>query len=182
LRVPAIIEWPEGLGEPRVTAFPAATMDIFPTLVSVAGLDESVMLEPLDGMDLTPLFRGELGSRDKPIPFRHTGRAALVDNNYKLVTQDVTSGEYELYDLESDPMETTDIAETEPEVANRLREELARWNESVEASIAGRNYPEGTADPSESQPRTWTNLSEYDEYEPYFEEWRTRPEFAPYLE
>ena len=38
LRVPAIIEWPREIPEPRVTSYPAATLDIFPTLAAVAGL------------------------------------------------------------------------------------------------------------------------------------------------
>lgn len=175
LRVPAVIEWPDGVAEPRVTSFPAATMDMFPTLAAVAGLPESVMIQPQDGMDLTPLFRAELGPREKPIPFRHTGRAALVDNDYKLVKPDITAEEIELYDLANDPSETKDISAEQPEVAQRLTEALAQWNASVEASIAGKDYPGGTVDPAESQPRTWMELPQY---EPYFEAWRKRPEYA----
>jgi arylsulfatase A-like enzyme len=38
LRVPGIIEWPAGIS-PRVSNFPAGTVDISPTLIDVAGLD-----------------------------------------------------------------------------------------------------------------------------------------------
>lgn len=178
LRVPAILEWPAGIAAPRITPYPAATMDMFPTLAAVAGLPDSAMLEPRDGIDLTPLFQAELGPREKPIPFRHTGRAALVDNDYKLVSLDIAGDAIELYNLAADPSETADIAAEQPEVAQRLKEALARWNESVEASIAGKDYPEGTADPAESQPRNWMDLSEY---EPYFDAWRQRPEYAQRL-
>ena len=178
LRVPAIIEWPGGIANPRVTSFPAATMDMFPTLAALAGLPDSAMMQPQDGIDLTPLLQSEMGRREKPIPFRHTGHAALVDNDYKLVQPDITVDEIELYDLAADPNETTDISAAQPEVAQRLAEALARWNESVDASIAGEDYPSGTADPAESQPRTWMELSEY---QPYFEEWRKRPEYASRL-
>jgi len=178
LRVPAVVEWPEGIADPRITSFPAATMDMFPTLAAVAELPDSVMIQPRDGMDLTPLLDGELGPREKPIPFRLTGRAALVDNDYKLVKLDIAAEDIELYDLANDPNETNDISTEQPEVARRLADALARWNESVEASIAGKNYPEGTVDPAESQPRTWMELSEY---EPYFDQWRKRPEYASRL-
>ncbi|MCP5113850.1 MAG: sulfatase-like hydrolase/transferase [bacterium] len=176
LRVPAIIEWPGGIAKPRVTSFPAATMDIFPTLAAVVGLPDSAMLEPRDGISLAPLFNNELERRDKPLPFRHTGRAALIDNNYKLLQPDLEKDQFELYDLSSDPKETKDISAEHPEVARRLRDALQAWNTSVEASVTGKDYPEGSVDPSEPEPRFWMTMSEY---EPYFDEWRKRPEYGP---
>ena len=47
LRVPAIIEWPAGIAAPRITVHPACTMDIYPTLVEVAGLETSPLPQPL---------------------------------------------------------------------------------------------------------------------------------------
>ena len=175
LRVPAVVEWPAKITEPRVTNYPSATMDIFPTLAEVVGLVDSVMLQPQDGMSLTLLFEKELNRREKPIGFRHADRAAFIDNDYKLVTLDVASDKYELYDLAADEKETTDLYESKPTVAKRMRKAFEGWNASVEASFAGRDYPEGTADPSESAPRFWMDSKEY---EPYFEEWKKRPEYA----
>ncbi len=178
LRVPAIIEWPAEIRQPRITSFPAATMDIFPTIAAVAGLPDSVLLQPEDGIDLTALFGEELTRRQKPIPFRHMGRAALVDNNYKILTQDIESGDFELYDLAGDPKETNNLAAERPEIARRLQDALWQWNQSVEDSVAGKDYPEGTLDPAEPEPRFWMTLSEY---EPYFDEWRERPEYESRL-
>ena len=179
LRVPAIIEWPREIPHARVTSYPAATMDIFPTLAAVAGLPESTMLSPQDGASLAPLLAEERPRREKPIPFRHRGRAALVDNEYKLLTHDLAKGEYELYDLVNDPKETQNLVGQEPQLAARLQETLESWNQSVEGSVAGRDYPEGTVDASEPEPRFWMAVKEY---QPYFEEWRKRPEYASRLE
>ncbi len=176
LRVPAIIEWPGGISEPYVTSYPAATMDIFPTLVEVAGLPASVLLQPSDGISLAPLFRERLATRKKPLPFRHQNRGALVDNNYKIVTLDLESGKYELYDLEKDPNETTDLFAQEPEVAARMQAAFEAWNREVEASVAGADYPEGSVDPD--QPVRHFRMDD-ERYEPYFEEWKKRPEYAP---
>ena len=137
------------------------------------------MLSPRDGVSLTPLFAEERQRRQKPIPFRHLGKAALIDNEYKLLTQDLAKGEYELYDLVNDPKETRNLVEQQPAVAARLQEALESWSRSVEASVAGRDYPEGTVDASESEPRFWMTVKEY---QPYFEEWRKRPEYASRLE
>ena len=70
LRVPAIIEWPRGIA-PRRTSYPAGTMDIFATIVDVCGIDPSVLVQPQDGCSISPLFTGEIGPREKPIPFRY---------------------------------------------------------------------------------------------------------------
>ncbi len=179
LRVPAIIEWPQGITQARVTSYPSATMDIFPTLAALVGLPESVMLAPRDGVSLTPLFDGEIERRERPIPFRHQGRAALIDNNYKLLTQDLSEGTFELYDLENDPAETQNLVEQQPELAARLQDALRAWSRSVDASAAGQDYAEGLVDVSESEPRNWMTL---EEYAPFLEEWKNRPEYASRLE
>lgn len=48
-------------------------------------------------------------------------------------------GSMELFDLEADPGETTDLRESEPEVAKRLREELAAWRKRVDAKMPSPN-------------------------------------------
>jgi arylsulfatase A-like enzyme len=178
LRVPAIIEWPKGIPSPRVSSYPACTMDIFSTLANVTGLADSVMLQPQDGVSLAPLFDKDLKRRENPIGFRHTGRAALIDNNYKLITLDIKKNAFQLYDLDSDPREQHDLFKERPKVARRLKAAFQQWNRSVVASVAGQDYPEGSVSPSEPQPRFWTTVKEY---EPYFEAWKKRPEYKSRL-
>lgn len=69
LRVPAILEWPATIREPRVSDLPASTVDIYPTLVSLAGAKVKGQPEPLDGMSLVPLIEGSLSERTKPLGF-----------------------------------------------------------------------------------------------------------------
>ena len=179
IRVPAIIEWPSGVPEPRISSFPASTMDIFPTVASIAGISEAAALQPQDGIDLRPVFAAEPERRGKPIGFRHRGRQALVDNDLKIVRNDPESDSYEVYNLARDPGETTDISTGSPAEAARLREELDAWNESVEASAAGNDYPAGDFDPEASQPKWWMTQ---DAYAPYVDQWRSRPEYVRYIE
>jgi arylsulfatase A-like enzyme len=68
LRVPAIIEWPARIDGHRVTKVPCNTVDIYPTLLEIAG----VRMEdqpPLDGVSLTSLIAGRMKSRPKPMGF-----------------------------------------------------------------------------------------------------------------
>jgi len=177
LRVPAIIEWPAVIKASRITRYPAGTVDIFPTIADILGLPDSVLLRPVDGTSLQPLFTAEIGERTKPLAFRHTGRAALVDNRYKVVNLGMArGGAFEVYDLEADPTESRNIAAERPEVAERLRTALLVWNESVTASYAGKDYPEGRVSEKEPKSRDWVDSPEY---APYLKELQARPEYRP---
>lgn len=176
LRVPAIIEWPARIKTPRITRYPAGTFDIFPTIADLLGLPASVMLKPVDGASLKPLIAGgaEPKARATPLFFRHTGRAAMIDNRYKLLTTSLAKGAFELYDLEADPREAKDISREQPEIAQRMREALLKWNASVDASFAGKDYPEGSVSPKEPKSRDWTTSPEY---APFMAELSKRPEY-----
>ncbi len=177
LRVPGIVEWPAVIVQPRVTEYPASVLDILPTLLDVVGLaypDD----RPRDGISLKPLFSEDLRIRSQPIPFRHLGKAAWVDNQYKLLTNALKSGALELYDLERDPGETHDISSAHPDIAARMTRQLLQWSQSVDDSFAGKDYPEGRILPGEPSPRFWTDIPEY---QPYFDDWRERWEYKSRL-
>jgi arylsulfatase A-like enzyme len=174
LRVPAIVEWPAVIKTPRITRYPAGTIDIFPTIADILKLPESALLKPVDGTSVKAVFTADPKERTKPLAFRHRGRAAMVDNRFKIVTQDIAGGKFELYDLEADPREQKDIFAEQPAAARRLQEALLTWNKSVDASFAGKDYPEGSVSKSEPGTRPWMSSSEY---KPYLSELQKRPEY-----
>ena len=140
LRVPGIVEWPAGI-TPRVSKYPASTMDIFPTLVEVARLDPDAINPVHDGISIAPVFRAEPARREQPIGFR-AGGLAWLDNDYKLVRNyDVAEdAPFELYNLAEDPSEERDLSAKQPEIAKRMTAELAAWNASVDRSMTGADY------------------------------------------
>ncbi|SVB30041.1 uncharacterized protein METZ01_LOCUS182895, partial [marine metagenome] len=143
LRVPAIIEWPNGISKVRITKHPAGAVDIFPTIAEVAGLKKSDLLKPQDGMSLAKLFLKEPGPRQKPLPFRSRGRIAVVDNDYKMISfPDRGKTRYELYNLANDMSEQDNLVKKEPKIANQLRKKLKAIDASVTASVNGQDYPE----------------------------------------
>jgi len=178
LRVPAIVEWP-GKIEPRVTEYPTCTMDLFPTVADLLSMSDDVFIRPLDGVSLVPLFDQELASRAQPIPFRWEENAAWVDNRYKLLTTNRNSGKFQLYDLAKDPYEKHDLSKTEPQVFNRLKSDYLAWDATVDASLAGKDYPEGKLSPADVVPSFWFDAPEY---APYIEEWEGRWEYESYIE
>lgn len=177
LRVPGIIEWPAAIA-PRVTQYPACTMDLFPTVADILGLPESVMLRPIDGTSLKPLFAGEIRERRQPIPFRYGSKAAMVDNRYKLLAGDLRKGSFQLYDLVADPKESRDISAEQPERFERMKKQLLDWNDSVEASFAGKDYPEGKVTPADPEPISWHQVPAY---QPYLSQWKDRWEYKSQL-
>ncbi|MEM0964931.1 MAG: sulfatase-like hydrolase/transferase [Verrucomicrobiota bacterium] len=188
LRVPCIVEWPAGI-RPRITEYPASTMDIFPTIAELCGLPDEVFVQPIDGISLQPLFQGEARPREKPIAFRFGSQAALIDNNFKLIrakdrTKEESSKnrreEFLLFDLADDSSEQANVAEKYPERYQSMLETYRQWEASVEESVAGRDYPEGMVLPLDSYAvrHFW---SEDDRYEPYFEELEKRPEYRNWL-
>lgn len=68
LRVPGLLEWPARIKEPRVIGYPCSTVDIFPTVLELAG-QAAVQDRPLDGLSLVPLLDGKTRERPKPLGF-----------------------------------------------------------------------------------------------------------------
>lgn len=66
--MPAILEWPAVIEQPRATSMRCSTSDIYPTLLEIAGV--SIANQPvLDGISLTSLIQGAVSQRPKPMGF-----------------------------------------------------------------------------------------------------------------
>lgn len=117
-RVPAILRWPGGGVTPSVERQVASTMDLFPTIVAAAGAAPSPD-RVLDGVDLAPALRGSVELGERRFFYYFQSRLECVrDGRFKLrLAQD---GEPTLFDLELDPNERWNRAESEPEVVARL--------------------------------------------------------------
>lgn len=176
IRVPGIVEWP-GRITPMSVDFPASTMDIMPTLLDLIEAPESAQLSVVDGMSLTALFDGNIPNERKAIPFAFQKQTALIDGKFKLVNLDGrASAAWKLYDLSLDPAESDNLATSHPERLNAMKTKLLRTLDSIAASAAGADYPEGRV----IQPnRTafWFNL---EMYRPHFDELFQRPEYQRY--
>lgn len=177
IRVPGIIEWPAVI-RPRVTSYPACVMDLFPTVADILGLPASALGKPVDGISLKPLFTRESGERRQPIGFRFQAKRALVADRYKLLTENLAGGKFQLYDLVADPAEKRDRSAAQPEIAARMRQQLLDWDAGMDASFAGKDYPAGEVTPPDPEPVNWF---ETPAYQPYLAAWRERWEFKNYI-
>lgn len=176
LRVPGIIEWPSKI-KPRVTNYPAVSMDILPTLADIVGLESSTWIEPQDGISLKQVFDNELKKREKPIHFHYNGSAAIIDNNIKylqVVGRRQQRTRYELYDLRVDQKEEKNLISSREELANKMRSMLETYQKSVEQSALGMDFDSKSILKGHRPPTSWTK---FEGYQPYLKEWRKRWEY-----
>lgn len=67
------------------------------------------------------------------------GQAALSDNRYKIYSGN-RGKTYELYDFLEDPSEKKDLAKQKPEVLEKMKKTLTKWQESCKQSAEGKGY------------------------------------------
>lgn len=132
-RIPIIISAP-GVTKPgSVTQQLTETVDIYPTLASLAGLPAPETSQPIDGLDLTPvLTNGKKRIRDyayHTFPKQGKTGRSIRDKRYRLVewaNYDGTNAEYELYDYEKDPLETVNVASSDKKALHHMLALLAQ--------------------------------------------------------
>ena len=116
------------------------SVDIYPTLVELAGLPAPQVPQPVDGLSMVPVLRDpEMRIRDHGYHcFPRGGRLgrAIRTDRYRLVEWqkigDTTeTPQYELYDYQSGPFEVKNIAAEQPEVRAALQAILAQHPEPM---------------------------------------------------
>lgn len=72
----------------------------------------------------------------------YRGPRSIIEGSYKLIIHDQKDGEVtqELFDLDADPGETTNLIAGQPELAGVLVRRLRAWQESVLESLRGGDY------------------------------------------
>ena len=124
-RVPAIAWWPDTI-EPGVSDDVAATFDIMPTLLELAGVDSP---RSLDGTSLASLLLERDQLQPRTLFWRIRAEAAVRKGRWKLVQ--IGNNDPELYDLEEDVGESRDLSNTHSETVEALEEELNAWAVAV---------------------------------------------------
>lgn len=144
VRVPFIASWP-GVTKPGSTSdIPVITPDIPATILALTGVGPDPT-RPIDGRDLSGVLRGGTLDRDAiywHYPHYHPGGAtpysAIRSGSWRLVNF-YEDDRVELFDLASDPGETTDLAVREPERVATLKKQLDAWLLDVGAQMPVKN-------------------------------------------
>lgn len=143
-RIPLIISAP-GVSQPGTHARAMVeTIDIFPTMCELAGLPVPRDPLKLEGRSMVPSLRDPAAPgkdhvmhvypRTKPGTGPVMGRAIrtlthrLVE--WKKIGSDASTADLELYDFTSDPLETKNIAASQPELTAKLQAMLSEYGEA----------------------------------------------------
>jgi arylsulfatase len=156
IREPFIARWPGRIPKGRVSHALGSMMDVFPTVTKLAG--GTLPSKPLDGIDLWPVLSGQKVSIDREVLlyFDRWDLQCARWNHWKLHLQRHNSAPYtmapaagrqsfvlprpELYNLESDPDESYDVAARNPQIvtqiAGRVRELMKGFPAEVQKAWA----------------------------------------------
>ncbi|MFN9721173.1 MAG: sulfatase, partial [Planctomycetota bacterium] len=131
-RIPLIIVAPGVTSAGASTRQLAESVDVFPTLCELCHLPAPNVRQPLDGISLVPSLKDPAKRlRDHAyhvFPREKLGRAIRTER-YRLVewrkpSEPESSAQYELYDYQTDPHETRNMATEAPDLVRELRSRL----------------------------------------------------------
>lgn len=142
LRVPLIVRFP-GVVEPgsKVEKF-AYVRDVLPTILEVAGVErpgpvyDGREIYVPDGISMLPVLKGDVQTvrgEDQPVGYELAGSSAVFKGRYKLMQNLAPKGDgaWELFDIEADPSELTNLAADMPELVVEMRTFYEEWSKDV---------------------------------------------------
>ena len=145
IRMPLIIRWP-GVVKPASTCEALViSNDFFPTFSELAHV--KVKIEDMDGISLVPLLQDPENQLSRPAlywhyPHYHSAglgpQGAIRQGPYKLIewyekSISGSDGSVELYNLENDPAEQRNLADSLPDLTTSMSNDLQAWRLGIGA-------------------------------------------------
>jgi arylsulfatase A-like enzyme len=160
IRVPFFFVWKGKIKQEQQNDLPISNLDIFPTLLELAGISKPKDLQ-LDGQSLSPVLIENKPLKERPLfwhfpiylqaiatdnenrdpKFRTRPGSVIRYGKWKLHHYFEDNG-LELYDLENDLGEQHNLAESEPEKTRELLELLNAWRIRTKAPVPTELNPE----------------------------------------
>lgn len=139
LRSVCYLRWPSNVKSGQSVNTICGAIDLMPTLLSLAEV-KRVGDKPLDGLDVSPLMRGETVKWNDRMIFSVWGKQSSVR------TQQYRGNAKELYDIQADRGQTKNVAGEQSAAANKLAIALNNWKLSL-PDLADDTKKNGTVDP-----------------------------------
>ena len=138
LAISCLARWPGKIAPGTVSEAQGVQMDLFPTVLEVAGVDLEtargpIFVQQLDAISLLDVLTGKAAKLpDRPLYFVRREASwyfgmktneALIDGGWKIL-QNTPFSPRELYNLNDDPLETTDLSQKSRQEFMRLDAKL----------------------------------------------------------
>jgi arylsulfatase A-like enzyme len=130
------MRWPDHIEGGIVTAQPCVAMDVVPTVLEAAGVD-STRYE-IDGTSLIGLLSDKETMPERTIFWEWGEQTAVRRGKWKLVLEgklvehENPIAAVHLADLYIDPSESTNLADSEPEITAELTRLAEEWRAGIE--------------------------------------------------
>lgn len=141
VHVPFIVSWPAQLKGVKKCDVPMWSIDLFATALDAAGLPLP-RDKPLDGKSILPALKGETDKLHDAFYWSSggaKGKWAIRSGDWKLVAE---KKRIELFNLDKDLSETTDLAAKHPKLVSELADKYNEWLDKM-------------ADPVSKQGKRW---------------------------
>ncbi|RIJ50803.1 arylsulfatase [Maribellus luteus] len=160
-----IATWPGVIKPGTISDARTHIVDIFPTLLDLSGISYPAEIGgepsiPLHGTSLLPVFKGE--NRKEP-EFILSGfseaKRMFLKGDYKIVKN---IGEWEMYNLKTDPSEETDLAKSDSELLNSMIQSYHEAKQTINSTL--KNEPRFVDYPYRNPVSSNQNRKDYSQY------------------
>jgi arylsulfatase A-like enzyme len=152
ISTPFIVYWPDGIPDERKGVIEKESfgqlVDILPTCLDAAGVDDAELDYPLEGMSLLGVIRGQEDNSDRQLFWEHEGNRAVRKGDWKLVSRyeddvryfqkwefpiDPRTQEWELYNIADDRWELNELSGVHPGIVDELKKDYEDYYQRVGA-------------------------------------------------
>jgi arylsulfatase A-like enzyme len=131
INTPLIAWWPGKIKPGAISEYPGHFIDFMATFIDLTGAEYPVEfngqeITPMQGESLLPVFRGENPVREKPLFWEWGQGQAVYHDSWKLVRHGLNNP-WELYNLDEDPVEITNLTESDKDKQAQLEQLFNDW-------------------------------------------------------
>ncbi|EDL60794.1 arylsulfatase [Gimesia maris] len=137
IRTPLVVRWPSVIQQGgAITRQPGHVIDFMATFLDIAQAEYPSEFKgrhplPVEGVSLLPVFRGKQRTAPARLCWDLPRHQAIREGNWKAIRLRQKPDRWQLYDLERDGTETTDVADQHPELVKGMAHRFDVWYDRV---------------------------------------------------